>query len=559
MNRFNNITKPLMWLMALVLTAFIAGCGGGSSSSTSVPSVLNSAKSIDTFSIAWSTGLAPGRATGTIDQALKTIKATVPHSTLLTPMIATFTASPGVSVTVGSVPQVSGSTQNDYTLPLSYKVTAADASYATYTALVSRDPTLASLVISPASAVVPVGATQEFMATAHYLDQSTEDVTTTASWTSGDVTKATVDLHTGLATAVSVTPSGTPVVITATIGGIGGKSATAPMTVTNAALLSLAITPASGVVAVGSAKQFVATGTYTDGSHPVVTTSTSLSWTSSDVTKATVGLHTGAASGVAPTGAFAPVVITATMGTVSNTADLTVTGPPGPVVCTGNTNCVNLGTAANYAMFGKAGVTNVPTSATTGNVGSAAAASTITGFALVADSTNVFSTSTQVTGKVYAVDYASPTPSDVGTASTDMGNAFTAANNITGGAACPGSGTFSGLSLAPGIYKCSSAVSIPTNLTLAGTGAATDVWVFQITGTLTQSSAMKVLLTNGALPQNVFWAVAGSVSIGTTAQMEGVILGQTDINVLAGATVNGRLLAQTLVNLAGGTNTVKQP
>src|SRR5674476_162831 len=122
MNRLNDITKPLMWLMALVLTAFIAGCGGGSSSSTSVPSVLNSAKSIDTFSIAWSTGGgAASSVPGTIDQAAKTIKATVPHATLLNPMIATFTASPGVSVTVGSVPQVSGSTQNDYTLPLSYK------------------------------------------------------------------------------------------------------------------------------------------------------------------------------------------------------------------------------------------------------------------------------------------------------------------------------------------------------------------------------------------------------------------------------------------------------
>src|SRR5450759_3444421 len=32
MNRFKNITKPLMWFMALLLTAFMAGCGDGASS-----------------------------------------------------------------------------------------------------------------------------------------------------------------------------------------------------------------------------------------------------------------------------------------------------------------------------------------------------------------------------------------------------------------------------------------------------------------------------------------------------------------------------------------------
>src|SRR5450759_4922299 len=130
MNRFENITKPLMWFMALLLTAFVAGCGGGSSGSPA-PS---SAKDINTFSIAWTTGLAPGKAPGTIDQTFKTIKVTVPHATLLTPMTATFTAT-GV-VTVGSVPQVSGSptqSQSDFTLPVSYTVTAADGTWATYT------------------------------------------------------------------------------------------------------------------------------------------------------------------------------------------------------------------------------------------------------------------------------------------------------------------------------------------------------------------------------------------------------------------------------------------
>jgi hypothetical protein len=99
-------------------------------------------------------------------------------------------------------------------------------------------------------------------------------------------------------------------------------------------------------------------------------------------------------------------------------------------------------------------------------------------------------------------------------------------------------------------------VTIPANFTLNGN--ATDVWVFQITGTLTQASATQVILTGGALPKNVFWQVTGTVDIGTTAVMQGVVLAQTNIAVRTGATVNGRLLAQTAVTLDQATVTVPQ-
>lgn len=64
-------------------------------------------------------------------------------------------------------------------------------------------------------------------------------------------------------------------------------------------------------------------------------------------------------------------------------------------------------------------------------------------------------------------------------------------------------------------------------------------------------------MSGGALPQNVFWQVAGIVSLGTTAHMEGIVLSQTAITLGTGASVNGRLLAQTAVTLAG--NAVVQP
>ena len=74
---------------------------------------------------------------------------------------------------------------------------------------------------------------------------------------------------------------------------------------------------------------------------------------------------------------------------------------------------------------------------------------------------------------------------------------------------------------------------------------------------ITQSSAAKVILTGGALAQNIVWQVAGVVDIGTTARMEGRILSLTSITLRTGAVANGRLFAQTAVTLGGNTVVVK--
>ena len=136
-----------------------------------------------------------------------------------------------------------------------------------------------------------------------------------------------------------------------------------------------------------------------------------------------------------------------------------------------------------------------------------------------------------------------------------MEGAYTAAAGKPAGP-CPGVGVFGAPlpALAPGVYTCAVNVTIPANFTLNGT--ATDVWVFQITGTLTQSAATQVILTGGALPKNVFWQVSGVVDIGTTALMQGVILAQTNIAMRTGSRINGRLLAQTAVTLDQATVTV---
>jgi len=217
---------------------------------------------------------------------------------------------------------------------------------------------------------------------------------------------------------------------------------------------------------------------------------------------------------------------------------------------------VNLGTAGSFVILSKAGVSTVPPAVITGDVGvSPIAATAITGFSLTADATNVFATSPQVTGKVYAANYASPTPVKLTTAIHDMESAFTDAAGRAPDFTELGAGNLGGRTLVPGVYKWGTSVLIPTSVTL--TGSATDVWIFEIAQGLTLSSSVNVFLVGGALPKNVFWQVSGGVTLGSKAHLEGVVLAKTAITLGSAASVNGRLLSQTAVTLIQ--NTVVRP
>ena len=224
---------------------------------------------------------------------------------------------------------------------------------------------------------------------------------------------------------------------------------------------------------------------------------------------------------------------------------------------------VDLGTAGNYAILAKTGVSTVPSSVVTGNVGVSPAARTyLTGWSETAapDASDTYSTSAQVVApfKLYAADYAVPTPANLTTAVGNMETAYTDAAGRTATSAATtnvGAGTLTSLTLTSGVYEWGSAVTIPTNLTL--NGSATDVWIFKVAGTLNMAAAKNVILTGGALPKNVFWQVSGAVTIGANTHFEGIILGQTGITFGNLASVNGRLLAQTAVVLDA--TTVTQP
>jgi hypothetical protein len=114
-----------------------------------------------------------------------------------------------------------------------------------------------------------------------------------------------------------------------------------------------------------------------------------------------------------------------------------------------------------------------------------------------------------------------------------------------------GAGELGGLTIAPGLHKFSTTVLITTQLKLSG--AANDVWIFQIAGNLTQANGIHVILEGGALAKNIFWQVAQDVTIGTSAVMHGNILGKKLIALNTGASLKGRALAQTEVTLQSTT------
>ena len=217
---------------------------------------------------------------------------------------------------------------------------------------------------------------------------------------------------------------------------------------------------------------------------------------------------------------------------------------------------VNLGDAGNFVILAKSGISTVPQSVVTGNIGvSPIARGGLTGFSETMDVSNTFSRSGQVVGKLFAADYSAPSPSKLGVAVLDMQAAYTDAAGRAPDYTELGAGNIGGMTLPPGTYKWSSGVVIPTDVTL--NGGPNDVWIFQIAGTVTQASATRVNVTGGAQARNIFWQVADVVALGTTAHMEGIVLAQTGITLATGATVNGRLLAQTAVTLQ--MNVVTQP
>ncbi|MFZ3019999.1 MAG: ice-binding family protein [Minisyncoccia bacterium] len=224
---------------------------------------------------------------------------------------------------------------------------------------------------------------------------------------------------------------------------------------------------------------------------------------------------------------------------------------------------VDIASAGNYVILAKTAITTTGVTSITGDIGiSPAFEINMTGFGFVLDGSGTYSTSALITGKAYAADYTAPTPATLTTAILDMQNAYTDANSRAVDVTDAGAGDLAGLSLVAGTYFFSGPgnVIITDDVTLSG--SATDVWIFQIPGTLDLSAAKKIILTGGALPENIFWAVAGTTTLEPGSTFEGIILGGPGASTIAGqngAILHGRALGQTDVTLIANNISIPAP
>ncbi len=183
--------------------------------------------------------------------------------------------------------------------------------------------TVASLSITPAVATIVLGATQQFTAVGVLTTGgTTQDLSVYAVWSSSSPTVATVGNTAGSkGLAVSVSPGRT--LITASFGG--ATSDPAALTVNAAVLNSIAVTPSGPSLATGMTQQFIASGTYSDGTIRDITASAT--WASSNSQVAIVSNATGS-KGMATALSQGTTLVTARFGGITSQAiTLTVTAP----------------------------------------------------------------------------------------------------------------------------------------------------------------------------------------------------------------------------------------
>jgi hypothetical protein len=216
----------------------------------------------------------------------------------------------------------------------------------------------------------------------------------------------------------------------------------------------------------------------------------------------------------------------------------------------GDTDTVNLGLAGEYAILSKTGVSTVPTSDITGDIGvSPAAATFLTGFALTLDSGGQYSTTTQVDGGAHSASYGGVVATRLTSAVSSMEAAYTDAASRTTVAAKTnlGSGGLGGVyggpahPLTTGVYKFGSSVTVGS--TIHFSGSATDIFIIQMTGDLLVQAS--VILDGPVLPENIFWQVAGKVTVESKHHMQGIILAATAVTFETESRLTGRVLTQT--------------
>lgn len=188
-------------------------------------------------------------------------------------------------------------------------VTAKVGSLSATANLAVASPTQISLALSPTTIQIAGQTSTQLKATGTFVDGSTQDFTTLVNWTSSAPNVATVGYQTGIVSGLAAGQS----TITATLGSV---STTTQVTVTNASLTSITLSPENPSIALGTSQQFTATGNFSDGTTQTLP---SIGWSSSAPGVAMVnasGLATGTGVGTA--------TISAAINSVSGSTGVTV-------------------------------------------------------------------------------------------------------------------------------------------------------------------------------------------------------------------------------------------
>ncbi|MBK8100675.1 MAG: Ig-like domain-containing protein [Planctomycetes bacterium] len=198
--------------------------------------------------------------------------------------------------------------------------THAATSIAGSTTLTVTAAALVSIAVTPALPSIALGYTQQFAATGTFSDNSTQDLTTAVTWSSGTLATATISNAGGTeGLATSVATGTTAITATHAATSIAGSTT---LTVTAAVLVSIAVTPALPSIALGYTQQFAATGTFSDNSTQDLTTA--VTWSSGTLATATIS-NAGGTEGLATSVATGTTVITATHAATSIAGSTTLT------------------------------------------------------------------------------------------------------------------------------------------------------------------------------------------------------------------------------------------
>ena len=217
------------------------------------------------------------------------------------------------------------------------------------TTLTVTDATLSSLVVTPVTRSIAKGTTLQFKATGIYSDLSTQDVTSSVTWSSLPLNNSVASISNaagtnGLASALNVGS-----LTISAIDPTTKRTDSTTLTVTAATLSSVGITPVNPSIAKGTSLQFTASGINTDGS-PIAKTST-VTWISSNKAVATIDPATGYAT--ASTVGISTITATDVATGKTDSTTLTVTSATlSSLVVTPVTRTITKGTTQQFKATG---------------------------------------------------------------------------------------------------------------------------------------------------------------------------------------------------------------